>query len=536
MPKLIYASSSSVYGANTKIPFAEIDPVEKPSNVYGATKRMDELLAYAYYNLYGIKSIGLRFFTVYGPWGRPDMAAWKFSEQILKNETITVYNQGKMKRDFTFVNDTIRGIAACMHLEHTEPEVFNLGNHQAVETMYFLELIEKSLGKKAKVRFEDSKAEIAVTYANTTHAYEKLGFKAVTSIETGLEKFAQWFQARQVKTIQCESGCSLDRAFVDAGQQGPAMCGKSGWAQAAEKTRAITKGCETVLYLFLSHADRTASQHADLPAHCQISFVVQANGQTDAVAAEGWTAVTVPVPPESSAFYEYAHIPRMAPWLLFAPSVRYAVGQDSRRVLSLSVADLLAGSVGDGSGLSASILLLRNSRVSNLYEEAHLNLGATHQVAAYREYELREGLNYDNVFDPELVVFDLHNAVARDFACDWYREAQEWHPHNGSGQLAGAYVLARRMKETAEAAGDHLPQNVRQHLSSSGKPQPAAGQSAATAVSDAPEWIPVAYRKDAAAAKVSYIRILPGNVFHPHKQRLHQHAPSESQRKRRLRA
>jgi hypothetical protein len=492
--------------------------------------------------LYGIKSIGLRFFTVYGPWGRPDMAAWKFSEQILKNETITVYNQGKMKRDFTFVNDTIRGIAACMHLEHTEPEIFNLGNHQAVETMYFLELIEKSLGKKAKVRFEDSKAEIAVTYANTTHAQEKLGFKAVTSIETGIEKFAEWFQARQVNTVQCESGCTLDRAFVDAGQQGPVMCSKSGWAEAAARSRAITAGCERVLYLFLSRNDHTAGHSTELPAHCQISFVVQSTGQPERAVVEGWTTVGVPVPADPGAFVQYAHISRMAPWLLFAPSVRYAVGQDSRRMLSLSVADLLAsllegekGRVNQDHGKTASILLLRNSRVSNLYEEARLSPDATHQVAAYREYEIREGLDYNNVFDPELVVFDLHDAAARDFACDWYREAQEWHPHNGSGQLAGAYVLARRMKEATEAVSHLLPVKVQPPLAQPKKEAAAAAQSSVV-VATGPEWIPVSFRKDTEGAKVSYARMLAAaHVFHPHVQRTRPHTPSEKLHLRRFR-
>jgi hypothetical protein len=464
------------------------------------------------------------------------MAAWKFSEQILRNETITVFNQGKMKRDFTFVNDTVRGIAACMHLEHTEPQLFNLGNHQAVETMYFLELIEKSLGKKAKVRFEDSKAEIAVTYANTTHAQEKLGFKAVTSIETGLDKFAEWFQARQVKTYQCESGCSLDRAFVAAGQQGPVMCGKSGWAEAAAKSRSVTEGCETVLYTFLSRVDHTSIQHPDLPAHCQIAFLVQGSGQADSVVAGGWTTVVVPVPSEPATFSEYAHIPRMAPWLLFAPSVRYAVGHDSRRVLSVSVADLLASlrDKDQDSGLSASILLLRNNRVSNLYEEARLSPGATHQVAAYREYELREGLSYENVFDPELVVFDLQDAAARDFACDWYREAQEWHPHNGSGQLAGVYVLARRMKETVAAVGTRVA--LKSQSASSSKPDSVTGHTSELS-STKPEWMPIAFRKDAtAAAKVSYVRMLTdAHVFHPHKQRNRQHGVAEKERKRHFR-
>jgi UDP-glucuronate 4-epimerase len=509
MPKLVYASSSSVYGANSKIPFAEIDPVEEPSNVYGATKLMDELLAYTYYNLYGVRSIGLRFFTVYGPWDRPDMAAWKFSEQILRNETITVYNQGRMKRGFTFVTDIVRGIAACLDLEHTEPEVFNLGNNKPVETMYFLELVEKSVGRKARVRFEDSKAEIAVSYANVTHANEKLGFKASTSIEEGLQKFAEWFRSRQVKTYQCESGCALDSAFAEAGAIGPSMCGVSAWAEAAAKSRTVTEGCETVIYTFLSHLKHRVESPAlnsELPAHCHVAYLAVNGGHEDhSVVVKGWTAVTVTVkvPAEASVFTEYASIPRMAPWRLFAPSVRYAVGHDSRRALAMTVKQLLSllqssvPATGTDAPRKASVLMLRNARASNLYDEASLSASTGRQVAAYRQQQERDQLSYDNVFDPDLVVFDLHDEVARSFSCEWYREAQEWHPHGGSGQVAGSYVLARRWKEIAERTKSALPL--------SGADASAAENTARV------EWLPVSAVKGP-PARVGYVRLLSSDV------------------------
>lgn len=209
MPHLLYASSSSVYGLNEKIPFSEIDPVEKPSNLYGATKRSNELMAYSYYHLFGIQSVGFRFFTVYGPWGRPDMAAYIFTEQISRGESITVYNNGNMKRDFTYVDDIVAGITASLDYKHKKPMVFNLGNNKPVGALYFLQLIEKSLGIKAKVKFEDSLAEIAITYANTTLASEELGFAAKTSIEEGIEKFITWYKEHESKQVLCESGCAV---------------------------------------------------------------------------------------------------------------------------------------------------------------------------------------------------------------------------------------------------------------------------------------------------------------------------------------
>lgn len=266
-------------------------------------------------------------------------------------------------------------------------------------------------------------------------------------------------------------------------------------------------------------------QKSGLPPHCQILFIVhnqgdQANAERE---VEGWTSVAVQVPLMSRDFTEYGRIPRMSPWLLFAPTVRYAVGQDSRRVLSLSVADLLDFLRDKNNTLTASVLMLRSSGTVNLPEEAALTAGkfpnTAHQVAAYREYEQREQLSYDNVFDPELVVFDLQDAAARDFSCDWYREAQEWHPHGGSGHMAGVYVLARRLKEIATAAREHLSPQVRSALEKSTKS----------------EWIPIAFRQDTTneLTKVSYLRLLENT--HPFVSPEHHKQQSKNQGRRHLR-
>ncbi|MGH7889747.1 MAG: NAD-dependent epimerase/dehydratase family protein, partial [Thermodesulfobacteriota bacterium] len=144
----IYASSSSVYGLNKKIPFSETDPTDCPSSLYGATKKSNELIAHAYHHLYGISTTGLRFFTVYGPWGRPDMAYFSFARDIQQGKPIKIFNQGKMKRDFTYIDDIVAGTLAAIDLA-APCEIFNLGNHQPEEILNLVALLEKGLGKTA---------------------------------------------------------------------------------------------------------------------------------------------------------------------------------------------------------------------------------------------------------------------------------------------------------------------------------------------------------------------------------------------------
>lgn len=191
--KLIYASSSSVYGLNTKIPFNVDDITDKPANLYGATKKANELIAHAYHNLYGISVTGLRFFTVYGPWGRPDMAYYQFSKRISDGLPIQIFNHGKMKRDFTYIDDIVQGITAAIDLG-APCEIFNLGNNRPVELMYFIELLEKALGKKAVKQMLPMQAgEVLETFADIEKSQKLLGFNPTVSIEEGIERFIRWF-------------------------------------------------------------------------------------------------------------------------------------------------------------------------------------------------------------------------------------------------------------------------------------------------------------------------------------------------------
>ena len=190
----VFASSSSVYGGNTKIPFSEADKVDYPISLYAATKKANELQAHVYHHLYGLNCFGLRFFTVYGPWGRPDMALFKFTKAIIAGETIDVFNNGRHKRDFTYIDDIVDGILASL-ANCSGYEIFNLGNNQPVELEYFISIIENKLNKKAiKNYLPLQSGEVIETYANIDKAKKVLGYEPQVGLEEGLDKFLTWYQ------------------------------------------------------------------------------------------------------------------------------------------------------------------------------------------------------------------------------------------------------------------------------------------------------------------------------------------------------
>lgn len=189
----IYASSSSVYGGNTKIPFEESDPIAIPLSPYAATKRSCELLAYVYHSQFGMQCTGLRFFTVYGPWGRPDMALFSFTKSILRGEPITVYNHGDMKRDFTYIDDIVAGVIAA--LDRAYPyEILNLGNAHAESLLKFVSTLEKALGKTAIIEKKPMMpGDVKETFADIAQATAKLGYTPKTVIEVGIPRFVKWY-------------------------------------------------------------------------------------------------------------------------------------------------------------------------------------------------------------------------------------------------------------------------------------------------------------------------------------------------------
>lgn len=193
--RFVYASSSSVYGGNTKMPYSELDPVNTPISLYAATKRSNELMAYTYTHLWGLQTVGLRFFTVYGPWGRPDMAYWSFLENIRRHEPIKVFNYGRNMRDFTYIDDIILGVNAALFSPKLNAyEIINLGNNQPVELMEFINTLEELSGQKAIMEMvEPQPGDVVATFADISNAIQKLDFQPKTDLKTGLGSFVRWF-------------------------------------------------------------------------------------------------------------------------------------------------------------------------------------------------------------------------------------------------------------------------------------------------------------------------------------------------------
>lgn len=196
---LLYASSSSVYGANASVPFSESDRTDHPLSLYGATKKAGEVLTHSYAELYDIPATGLRFFTVYGPYGRPDMAYFKFASHIVDGRPIEVYNQGDMSRDFTYIDDIIQGITALIDLPPTGTKgelhrILNIGRSQPVNLMTFIELLEKHLGQKAEKRFlEMQPGDVPTTWADSGRLNRLTGYAPSTDLDTGIRTFVDWY-------------------------------------------------------------------------------------------------------------------------------------------------------------------------------------------------------------------------------------------------------------------------------------------------------------------------------------------------------
>jgi UDP-glucuronate 4-epimerase len=212
VPHLVYASSSSVYGANTRMPFSVHHNVDHPVSLYAATKKADELMAHTYSHLYGLPTTGLRFFTVYGPWGRPDMALYKFTDAIFASRPIDVYNEGRMRRDFTYIDDIVEGVIKTTDVipkpnphwtsEHPDPgssrapyRIYNIGNHQPVELSRFIEVLEHACGKTAEKRMLPMQpGDVLETYADVADLQTAVGFHPATPIESGIPRFVAWYR------------------------------------------------------------------------------------------------------------------------------------------------------------------------------------------------------------------------------------------------------------------------------------------------------------------------------------------------------
>ena len=196
LKNLVYASSSSVYGANTRLPFSTSDRTDDPISLYAATKKAGEMMATAYTRLYGFGAVGLRFFTVYGPWGRPDMSAFLFTKAILEGKPIQVFNNGDMRRDFTYIDDIVQGVIAALDRPVRAHRLYNLGNNRAEPLLRFIEMIETATGRKAIVELKPmQQGDVKETFADILASTRDLGFKPTTPIDVGIPRFVEWYRA-----------------------------------------------------------------------------------------------------------------------------------------------------------------------------------------------------------------------------------------------------------------------------------------------------------------------------------------------------
>lgn len=209
--RIVYASSSSVYGLTQQVPFSEEDAALKPANLYAATKRSKELIGFSYHHLYQMPMVGLRFFTVYGPWGRPDMAYYKFTKALLEERPLTIFGDGSMQRDFTYIDDIVDGIVTALQL-NASWEILNLGGSHPYSVLELLGALEKLTGKRAIVRSEPASSdEVKTTWADLTKSHQLLGYRPKISLEEGLGSFVDWYQKQRIIETISDAGSSRDQ-------------------------------------------------------------------------------------------------------------------------------------------------------------------------------------------------------------------------------------------------------------------------------------------------------------------------------------
>eukprot|EP00981_Chlorochromonas_danica_P009078 scaffold2474_cov234-Ochromonas_danica.AAC.5 len=449
-PRLLYASSSSVYGLSEAIPFSETDRVDKLSNLYGATKRMNEITAFAYHNLFNISSIGFRFFTVYGPWGRPDMAAYLFADNILKGQPITVFNNGNLMRDFTYVEDIVDGLAASLKVALNKPLVLNLGNNKPVQVMKFIRILEDLLGKKANIQYAVSKAEIPTTFANISLAQSLLGYQPKTNIEEGLKFFVEWYKSQERAAIPCESECVVL----------PDLCHSVGMATAAQNSQSFTKTCDFVIYsTVLDSLEQFLSWRVKTPkSGLQVCYVLFSKPGSSANLSSPehrrlllhLTVIEVEGLTSAEKERKLTHILKLTPGTFFASKVTYAMYVSSHikhlgllsRILDLLKPKDRVAMVVVRAGQKVEDTILTNTTTSQ------------RQISAYEKYA-DDGICFKELlFDDSIIVHNLQSVAAKQLRCSLYHEYYQW-PVNA--QISGAFALAQAVPKVKRVhACDHL--------------------------------------------------------------------------------
>jgi UDP-glucuronate 4-epimerase len=445
VPHLVYASSSSVYGGNKKVPFEEIDPVENPSSLYGLTKRVNELLALVYSRNFGISSLGLRFFTVYGPWGRPDMAPYKFTESILKGGNITVFNHGKMARDFTYIDDIVSGISAALEYQPSSPLILNLGHGNPENVLDLVKIIENYTGRPAKLQFMESIVDLPLTSASVKKAKKLLSYSPRVSLREGMQSFIDWYSLYSGE----QSICAIECADKD-------RCISSPFDDVYAESIEATRNCETVVYTvsFGSHyglKEPPSTLSCNRGSCCSIAFVTKLG--TTSHSNRMWKEILVKA--DKFLFWDSRRMSRvikLTPGKFFSPSVKYAIYVDVKLQLNMDPKTLVQ-MLGDGVNRTASLLAVRHNVNSDPFHERSHILGAkkvlrsatytvktmNHQVEQYRKDLASRNMSIGNMIDGALLVHNLESSSGRSFRCAW---SKEYYRGSDRDQISFPWILA----------------------------------------------------------------------------------------------
>lgn len=453
VPRLIYASSSSVYGSN-QVPFKEADRVDRPTSLYSVSKRTNELMAYAYNHLFGITSTGLRFFTVYGPWGRPDMAPYQFTESVEKGANITLFNGGNMGRDFTYIDDIVAGIIGAMGYDSSSRSVvFNLGNGKLEPVRQLVGIIENILGKTSLINFQDSRSDISETLASIEKAQHLLGYQPRTDLVDGMQEFILWFLVHSGSRSICASECS-----------DPSACVKTNIDTALQQSKALTHGCDVVVYT--AYMSNVWNDLPDAPAqdletsdlrYCYIAFSnVEEHTRLEAQSmGPAWKVIYVrnadPINWWDSR--RISRIFKLTPARFFAESVRYAIYVDAKLNL-IANPQTLIGMMDDADASRRAVLAAyRHPSRSDPFSEAKAVMESkggrpevsfslwtmAHQIEQYKSHLSSQNLTLHNLIDGAILVHDLNHPCAKEFRCAW---TKEYYQYSDRDQISFPYVLS----------------------------------------------------------------------------------------------
>lgn len=456
LPRFVYASSSSVYGGNVEIPFKETDEVDNPSSVYGFSKRANELLALVYFKVFGIPSVGLRFFTVYGPWGRPDMAPYKFTASISKGENITVYNQGDMARDFTYIDDIVSGIYASLSYLPSSSEVINLGKSKPEQVLDLVKIIEKEVGRTARLSYEDSAVDLHATYASTSKAKELLSYAPQVSMDEGIKRFVEWYFLYTGERALCASECSE-----------MSRCIPSPFDDMLTQSVEATHGCQTVIYTAFFGPTRSGLQDppAELACNDERCCAVAFTNIEIPMSASRYKWKIIMWSGENFHFWDNRRLSRvmkLSPARFFSSSVEHAIYIDTKLTLKADY-NYLVGMLSDNENRTASLVAVRHPARNGPFEEKEAITGhkktrssvtytlrtLDHQVNGYLDLQNTQNISMVNMIEGALLVHKLKNKSGRKFRCAW---SKEYYGGCDRDQISFTAVLAKE----AHDAGSNL--------------------------------------------------------------------------------